>query len=128
MAGPRGALDGIKAPPGLTDGERRVFLAVRRQLQEQGTWQRSDADALERYVHAIVRSAQAREIVAREGLTALGGRDQPVAHPAVRIARDAERDAAEYARDLLLTPRARRLAGLMETSAMDDELAGLLAE
>jgi P27 family predicted phage terminase small subunit len=97
-------------------------------LRDQGTWQASDAAALERYVRSLARAACARAIVAREGLTTLGGRDQPVAHPAVRIARDAERDAAEYARDLLLTPRSRRLAGLSETSAMDDELAGLLAE
>jgi hypothetical protein len=40
----------------------------------------------------------------------------------VRIAREAERDAAEYARDLLLTPRARRTAGVIERSPLTDEL------
>ena len=99
---------------------------MRQQLRDQGTWQESDAALLERYVKALGRAAAARAIVERDGLISTGGRDQPIAHPAVRIARDAERDGAEYARDLLLTPRARRLAGLAETSAMDDELAALL--
>jgi phage terminase small subunit len=44
-----------------------------------------------------------------------------VPHPALKIARDAERDAAEYARDLLLTPRSRRTAGVMERTPLDDQ-------
>jgi P27 family predicted phage terminase small subunit len=113
-------------PTGLDEVSRKLWTATLRALREQGTWQASDAGCLERYVRAAARARAAQAILARDGLTATGGRDQPVPHPAVRIARDAERDAAEYARDLLLTPRARRLAGLSETSAMDDELAGLL--
>jgi P27 family predicted phage terminase small subunit len=103
-----------------------LWTSTLKACREQGTWQNSDAGCLERYVRALERARAAQAILDAEGLTALGGRDQPVAHPAVRIARDAERDAADYARDLLLTPRARRLAGLAETSSMDDELAGLL--
>jgi P27 family predicted phage terminase small subunit len=114
------------APKDFTAAMRSLWTTVQKQLREQGTWQPSDVGCLERYVRAVARSAAAQAIVDREGLTSTGGRDQPIAHPALRIARDAERDAAEYARDLLLTPRSRRLAGLSETSAMDDELAGLL--
>ena len=40
----------------------------------------------------------------------------------MRIAREAERDAAEYARDVLLTPRSRRTAGVMERKPLDDQL------
>lgn len=118
----------IKPPSDFDEAAVAVWNRVLRELRDQGTWQPSDVGALERYVRAVRRAATAQAIVAQEGLTSTGGRDQPIAHPAVRIARDAERDAAEYARDLLLTPRSRRLAGVSETSAMDDELAGLLSE
>jgi len=118
----------IKPPSDFDEAAVSLWNRVLRELRDQGTWQASDIGCLERYVRAVHRAHAAQAIVAREGLTSTGGRDQPIAHPAVRIARDAERDAAEYARDLLLTPRSRRLAGLAETSAMDDELAGLLAE
>jgi P27 family predicted phage terminase small subunit len=118
---------GPQIPADLDEASRKLWAATVRALRDQGTWQASDAGSLERYVRACARAAAAQAIIARDGLTALGGRGQPVPHPAVRIARDAERDAALYAADLLLTPRARRLAGLSETSAMDDELAGLLA-
>jgi len=114
-------------PKDFTEPMKALWNAVQRALRHQATWQASDVGCLERYVRAVARATAAQAIVAKEGLTATGGRDQPVAHPAVRIARDAERDAAEYARDLLLTPRARHLAGLSETSSMDDELAGLLS-
>jgi P27 family predicted phage terminase small subunit len=127
MPGPRGELDGRKAPPGLSDDERRLFLAVRRQLAAQGTWQESDAAALVRYVRAQLRGEAASAIVERDGMVTIGGRGQPVPHPAVKIARDAERDAHEFARDLLLTPRSRRLAGISETTALDDELDELLS-
>ena len=48
-------------------------------------------------------------------MTATGGQSQPVPHPCLRIAREAELDSAQYARDLLLTPRSRRAAGLLKT-------------
>jgi hypothetical protein len=37
-----------------------------------------------------------------------------------------ERDAHDYATALLLTPRARRLAGVMERTHLDDELDAVL--
>jgi phage terminase small subunit len=77
---------------------------------------------LERYVVAVARARDARAELERHGsLTAVGSQGQPVPHPAVRIAREAERDAAEYARDLLLTPRARRAAGVAERTPLDDQ-------
>ena len=59
-----------------------------------------------RYVRALTRAADARAELERHGSPiAEGPGGRPVPHPAVRIERDAEHDAAEYARDLLLTPR-----------------------
>lgn len=117
---------GEYAPKSLEPEARAIYRRVQGELQAQGSWQASDRDALERYVRAVERARAALEIVEREGMTAEGASGQPVTHPALRIAREAERDAAEYARDLLLTPRARRLAGLGETSGLDEDLRELL--
>jgi P27 family predicted phage terminase small subunit len=116
------------APPADLDGPaRRLWYGLQRHLREQGTWQPSDLGALERYVRAVLRADRARAELEQAGsLTTAGSQGQPVAHPALRIAREAERDAAEYARDLLLTPAARRRAGIVETSDADAELAELL--
>ena len=120
---------GTSPPPGLSERERHVFLAVRRQLHEQGTWQESDAAALVRYVRALRRAEEARaELDLHGSPIGEGPGGRPVPHPAVRIERDAEHDAAEYARDLLLTPAARRRAGISETSDADAELAELLGD
>jgi P27 family predicted phage terminase small subunit len=116
----------IKPPADLDEVAVALWNRVLRELQDQGTWQASDVGVLERYVRAVRRAAAARELVDREGFTTSGARGQLVAHPALRIARDAERDAHEYANALLLTPRARRLAGISETTALDDELRDLL--
>ena len=80
--------------------------------------------ALERYVRALARGRDARAELERHGsLTAVGSQGQPVPHPAVRIGREAERDAAEYARDLLLTPEgAPDGRGDCQRSPLSDEL------
>ena len=118
----------IKPPADLDEAAVALWNRVLRELREQGTWQASDVGALERYVRAVRRAAAARELVGLEGMTTTGARGQLVAHPALRIARDAERDAHDYAAALLLTPRARRLAGISETTALDDELSELLRD
>jgi P27 family predicted phage terminase small subunit len=115
------------APHDFTEPMRVIWRKTIRQLHEQGTWQDSDVGCLERYVRAVFRAQAARTIVASEGMTAEGSNGQPVAHPALRIAREAERDAAEYARDLLLTPAARRRAGVAETASLGDDLAQLVS-
>ena len=119
----------VQAPRDFDDRARKLWNGVQRALREQGTFQDSDAGALERYVRALDRAIVARAELAKHGkLTATGSQGQPVPHPLLRVARESERDAHEYAEALLLTPRARRRAGVGETTGMDDELAGLLAE
>jgi P27 family predicted phage terminase small subunit len=114
-------------PADFDDATKKTWRSSLKALRDQGTWQDSDRDALERYCRAVGRARGARTILASEGLIAEGSQGQPVAHPALRIAREAERDAAEYARDLLLTPRSRRIAGVAETSSIEDELAQLVS-
>lgn len=77
-------------------------------------------------MRAVARARDARAELEQHGsLTTLGSQGQPVPHPAIRIAREAERDAAEYGRDLLLTPRARRTAGVIERTSLDDPLEAM---
>src|SRR5690348_14975419 len=70
------------------------------QLQEQGTFQESDLPAVERYCLALQRARVARQESGGE-LVSIGSKLQPVESPWVKIIRDAEQDAARYARDLL---------------------------
>ena len=85
---------------------RTVYGAAREELEAQGTWRDTDAPLLEAYVRSLVLARQARAEVASSPFTE-GSRGQLVAHPGVKIASDAERDAERYARALLLTPEAR---------------------
>jgi P27 family predicted phage terminase small subunit len=85
---------------------RKVYGEARKALEDQGTWQDTDAPLLEAYVRSLVLAQQARKAVASSPFTE-GSRGQLVAHPGVKVASDAERDAERYARALLLTPEAR---------------------
>jgi P27 family predicted phage terminase small subunit len=114
-------------PADFDEATKKTWRASLKALRDQGTWQDSDRDALERYCRAVSRARGARALLASERLIAEGSQGQPVPHPAIRIAREAERDAAEYARDVLLTPRSRRIAGVAESSSLEDELAQLVS-
>lgn len=100
-------------PPEDFDTESRaVWKKTQKQLEEQSTWQESDMPALERYVRSLYRARISWEGIPRKKdgsleLTARGSQGQLVQHPNVKTTREAERDAQDYARDLLLTPKAR---------------------
>jgi P27 family predicted phage terminase small subunit len=95
-------------PPGDLDAQsKRLWRKTRKALQAQHTWRDSDDELLARYVRACERARLAREAMAGE-LTATGSKGQNVAHPNLKTARDAERDAHDYATALLLTPESRR--------------------
>jgi len=63
-----------------------------------------DLDALKRAERNLSRTAY----------TAWGSQGQIVPHPDLKTARDAERDANDYAKELLLTPAARQKTGEAE--------------
>ncbi len=101
-------------PRDLLPESKRLWKDTIEHLRDQDTWQVSDVPALERYVRAMERARVARESLAgkdgRPVLTAVGSQGQLVQHPNVKTAREAERDANDYAQQLLLTPAARRRA------------------
>lgn len=96
----------IPPPDDLDEASKKLWRAKRKQLQEQNTWEDSDAETLELYVRALQRAREGREAAAPEPYVA-GSKDQLVAHPGLTVARNSERDAHLYATDLLLTPAAR---------------------
>jgi P27 family predicted phage terminase small subunit len=103
-----------KCPPPADFDEyaKTLWRKTQKQLEEQSTWQESDMAALERYVRAQSKARLAWSGIPRKkdgslDLTARGSQGQLVQHPNVKTARESERDAQDYARDLLLTPKAR---------------------
>jgi phage terminase small subunit len=147
---PRSALT-PPTPATLDRTSRTIFRAVVAELRDAGTWRDTDAPAVERYVLALEDGRHARARIAARAkrdaatsrrrrkagdeaeretaYTAAGSQGQRVAHPDVAIARDAARDAATFAGDLLLSPKARaqhRMAGVGST-AQDLELERLLS-
>lgn len=109
-------------PPDDFDTESKaLWKKTRKFLEDQSTWEPSDVGTLERYVRAVEKARLAWEGVPRVGgkldMTAVGSQGQLVQHPNVKTARDAERDAQDYARDLLLTPKAREQHNLAKKAA-----------
>jgi P27 family predicted phage terminase small subunit len=96
----------VSAPADFCEEGRRLWLATQRALRRQGTWQDSDAVTLERYVRAVVLARSARETADANPFVP-GSRGQLVAHPGLKVAREAAQDASRYAAELLLTPQAR---------------------
>jgi P27 family predicted phage terminase small subunit len=121
-------------PPktGLDAASRRLWRVVVADLEDRAVLREADASAILRYVLAeqIARLAWVRvaerEIV--DGVSAWRTRGSHGGHVVdidVQIARNATRDAASFAADLGLSPRARR--ALREESP-EDELDRLLSE
>jgi P27 family predicted phage terminase small subunit len=109
-------------PPDDVDKESKaLWKKTIKLLEDQGTWQPSDVQTLERYIRTTERGRLAREgLKGLDGsmvLTDTGSKGQLVQHPNVKTAREAERDAHEYAKDLLLTPKAREQHQLEEKRA-----------
>ncbi len=129
---PRRAPDSVTPPRDLDETSRALWRLTIEQLEAQGTWESSDVPALERYIRASERARQAREDLPRDPstgrvkLTAKGSQHQLVQHPNIKTCREAERDANDYAKELLLTPAARRRAQVEAGGDGDDPLAGAL--
>ena len=114
----------VKPPPDLV-GEEKLWFAVQKHLRAQGTWSNTDAPLLESYVRSVLLARLARAAAGSEPFIT-GSRGQPVAHPGLKMARDAEADAHRYAGALLLTPEARKRHELAPDSDRDS-LEQLLA-
>jgi hypothetical protein len=89
----------------------------------QGTWQRTDAALLEMYVNNVLAARRARADAEQRRYG-----DSMTLRAALKQAADSEAAALAIARALLLTPEARRRAGVNPPSAngAGDELAALI--
>lgn len=103
----KGVKRGLNAPKGLDPAGRELWASTQRHLRAQDTFQDADAPLLESYVRAVCLSRTAREAAAEQPFVE-GSKGQLVAHPGLRVAAEAERDACRYATALLLTPEVRR--------------------
>ena len=74
---------------------------------------------LEAYCRSVVR-ARAAHAVAQECPFTNGSTGQTVAHPAIRVAREAEADARAAAQALLLTPEMRKRHELAAANRRDE--------
>jgi len=99
---------------------------------KEGRWRPEYSLLLERYVTAVEVGRLARERIsdraAKDGEAAAyqtrGSQGQLVQHPDLKTAREAERDANEYARELMLTPAARAKMGEEPQKAARGKFAG----
>jgi hypothetical protein len=100
-----------------------VWSAAQRQLRLQGTWAKTDAPMLEIYVRNLFAARQARADADN-----LRYGDAMMMRQALKQASDSEAAALAIARALLLTPEARRRAGVKPSAngAAADELSALI--
>jgi len=122
-------------PPADLDAEsKRVWREALQELRALGVWTEPTAALLALYVRSLQSARQARERIARRktkqgeeaAFFSRGSMGQLVAHPDIGIARQAEADAANYGRELLLSPAARRRSRIDATddSILDGYLGG----
>lgn len=114
-------------PDGLDGRSKALWWRTLGELQAQGTWQDSDRELLDRYIRALQRARLAREYAAAADFVTEGSQGQLVAHPAVKTAREAERDAHDYANDLILTPAARRRHDVKAPTGPSGQLEAILS-
>jgi P27 family predicted phage terminase small subunit len=110
-------------PSDFAGREKRIWEDVESHLKAKGLWDKVYSELLERYIRALTRAAEARKEEAEEGSVTEGSTGQLVTHPAVKRARDAEHDALDLAKELLITPAAQ-LRHEKEAAPPDDEIGG----
>lgn len=98
----------------------RFWKATLDTLREQGTWDDRDVDVLAEYVEWRRLAEQHQREAEASPYQEHSESGRVFAHPGFAQARDARREAREVARQLLLTPEARREAGLDEEG--DDDV------
>lgn len=114
-------------PDDLSVPFRALYRKARQGMRDQGTWEDIDTSLLAQYVRCLERAQLARNSITTGNvvqLTTAGSKGSPIAHPAIKIARDAERDAEGYARELLVTPRARKQYELEAKRAGEGKFGG----
>lgn len=82
----------------------RTWNEVKQHLEKSNLWQPVFGEILANYVRAVLLADEARGLVEDSGPTTIGSQGQVVAHPNVKLRRDAELDVLKYAEALLITP------------------------
>lgn len=116
--------DTIECPADLDRESKKVWRRTRLLLSKENRWRPEYSLLLERYVRAIEVGRLARTRISARAVALArsgsgeemaylthGSQGQLVQHPDLKTARDAERDANDYAKELLLTPAARAKLG-----------------
>lgn len=125
--------DTTTCPADLDRQSKAVWKKTRAILRKDSRWRPEYSLLLERYVRAIEVARLARTRIAERAVTdpttaytTRGSQGQLVAHPDLKVAKEAERDANEYARELVLTPAARSKMGEPEQPPTGGAFAGAL--
>ncbi len=117
----------LKAPTGLTDREKREFRRIRSQLEACG-YLAIDEVILRVYLRAFAVWQEAKEIVERDGLTVITPNGSIQIHPANTIVRQQSELLKKLCQELLLSPGARKRAGVDLQDAEADEEKELYGE
>jgi P27 family predicted phage terminase small subunit len=99
-----------KAPPmprWMSADAKKVWRRTVKQLEKMGVLYECDGDTLAAYCEAVVRHAEACQLIHQTGLLVKGRRDGIVKNPAIQVARDAEATIKALAQEFGLTPSAR---------------------
>lgn len=98
-------------------------------LEHEDRWDEIYVSAVEKYVRAEAAATAARERLTEAGtMVARGSQGQLVQHPDVKTMREAQRDAMDYARELLLTPAARKRHEMESRKPSKGKFAGLIPD
>lgn len=98
-------------PADLDATAKTLWKRIRETLVEESRWRRGDSLTLELYVRSLQRAREAQNVIATEGRTTTGSAGQIIQHPELKTAREAERDANDYAKELGFTPASRAKGG-----------------
>jgi P27 family predicted phage terminase small subunit len=122
----------VRIPAGLDGPAKTLWKAVVSDLAQREVWRDVDASAVQRYVvteqiarQALARLAKRAQTQGAEAYRSRGSHNGVQVDVDLQIWRNATRDAAQFAFDLGLSPRARRARGEV---APQDELTAWLAE
>jgi P27 family predicted phage terminase small subunit len=108
----------VPPPDDLPEHARLLWKRAQRHLRRQETWADTDAPLLEAYVRAVALARAARTAAAADPFVP-GSQGQLVAHPGLKVAAEADRDACRYASCLLLTPVTRQRHDIQQPAADD---------
>lgn len=113
-----------RAPPPpahLSDRAAAEWRRLARVCVDLWTLTTADLRAFELLCNTLAMESEAREALAREGLTLAAGSGGRKAHPAVKVAESARNQAARLLADFGMTPRGRKSVDVRDDWDDDDE-------